>query len=70
MQQPKVLHFTEGGVWHAVFDEFSQQWLDEFKHMVGGDNPCAEVLQTIEADEVAIVVGFREVSVEQAQSTI
>lgn len=35
----KLLHFTKGGAWHKVMDDYSALWFKEFYDMMDGDNP-------------------------------
>lgn len=37
----KLIHYTSGGPWHKVYDEYSQVWFDEYDDMIHGDNPVA-----------------------------
>ena len=40
--QPKLVHFTEGGVWHGYLSQdYAKLWQNELDDLMAGNNPCA-----------------------------
>ena len=45
-------HFTSGGPWHGYTDvEFAQEWIDEYHHMIEGNNPVDWIKGATDATE-------------------
>lgn len=40
----KLLHFTLGGPWHGYEPDGSLEWLQAYREMIVGQNPCADVI--------------------------
>lgn len=51
-----LMHYTRGGPWHGVYDLGWDDWVEEFKDMLGGGNPRATA-NTILSDGMLVFHG-------------